>query len=426
MLLAIWAGVAALAAFWEPALRYWSGAGVGVALVLALDALSIWHKGPLEVEREVPGSLALGAWTRALLRVHNRGRSMLRAEATDHQPQSMRVRGLPRSVAVAPGEHAEIPYSLLPEARGDLGFERPELRVRSRLGLWRRRLRAGQGERVRVFPNFRELMKYSLLATEHRTSALGIRQRPRRGDGLDFHELREYRTGDSLRQIDWKATARQQKTISREYQQERDQQILFLLDCGRKMHARDDALSHFDHALNALLLLAHVALRHGDAVGLLTFSGEHRWLAPAKGGTQLNAMLRALYDLETTTRASDYVRAAQDLTTRVRKRALVVLVSNLRDEDHDELTLATRLLLRRHLVLVASMRERVLEQALEEPVRDTDDAVRVAATHQYLESRRLAHERLRRSGVLSLDALPDALAVALVNGYLDIKRASLL
>jgi uncharacterized protein (DUF58 family) len=277
-----------------------------------------------------------------------------------------------------------------------------------------------------VYPNFRAVSRYSLLAAANRAGELGVRRRPRRGEGLEFHQLREYRQGDSLRQIDWKATARLRRAVSREYEEERDQQIVFLLDCGRKMHARDGALSHFDHALDAVLLLAHVALRQGDAVGLLAFSGAPRWLAPRKGAKQLDRVLNAVYDLESGTRASDYIEAAQQLASRLAKRALVVVVSNLRDEDHEELLLAARLLGRRHLVFVASMKERALSRALETRVKDLDSALTISATHQYLQARRHAHERLRKNGILALDAEPQQLAVALVNGYLDVKASGIL
>lgn len=415
------------AAAWRPALLpLWWGGGAALALLLAVDALRLRRVPAPPVERRIAPSLALGAWSGASLELRNETPRALRLTVHEHPPAGMQTRGLPRALRVPAGASAELAYGVRPVARGAVRFGRPELVIESPWGLWRARRRPGEAQELRVYPNFRAVMRYTLLATEHRTSQIGVRRRPRRGEGLDFHQLREYREGDPLRQIDWKVTARLRKTISREYQEERDQQIVFLLDCGRKMHARDQELSHFDHALDAVLLLAHVALRQGDAVGLLTFSGAPRWLAPRKGGHHLHPLLNSVYDLETSTQASDYVLAAQDLAARLRKRALVVLVSNLRDEDHEELLLAVRLLGRRHLVLLASMKERVLSATLETAIRSTDDALRVAATHQYLASRARAHERLRASGVLALDAEPDQLAVALVNGYLDIKSRGVL
>jgi uncharacterized protein (DUF58 family) len=417
----------ALAAAFEPRLldAWWAG-GAAVALVALADALALWRVGPFAVAREVPAALAVGVTARVTLSIAHRGRRAARLRVFDHYPAGFEARGVPRDFRIAAGERASFAYELRPLARGKRHFGRSELVARSALGLWRRRILAGAAQELRVFPNFRAVSRYELLAAANRTGELGIRRRPRRGEGLEFHQLREYREGDSLRQIDWKATARLHRAVSREYEEERDQQIVFLLDCGRKMHARDAALSHFDHALDAVLLLAHVALRQGDAVGLSTFSGERRFLGPRKGTQQLTRVMNAVYDLESGTRASDYLAAAEALAAALHKRALVVVVSNLRDEDHGDLLAAARLLGRRHLVLVASMKERALAQALDAPVRDLDSALTAAATHQYLLARRRAHERLRKAGVLALDAEPHRLAIALVNGYLDVKRSGLL
>jgi len=413
-----------VAAFLPQFLSAWWTALALLALAAAFDAgLAL---GPFDATRTIPQTLAIGTRHTVTIELANRGGRAAQLLIFDHVPAGMSASGLPRAARLAAGERAAFEYEIAPSRRGELRIEALELVARSSLGLWRRRIRAGSPQRVRVYPNFSAVSRYSLLAAANRAGELGIRRRPRRGEGLEFHQLREYRQGDSLRQIDWKATARLRRAVSREYEEERDQQIVFLLDCGRKMHARDEALSHFDHALDAVLLLAHVALRQGDAVGLLAFSGEQRWLAPRKGAKQLNRLLNAVYDLESGTRASDYLAAAQQLASRLAKRALVVVVSNLRDEDHEELLLAARLLGRRHRVLVASMKERALRAALETRVRDLDSALTIAATHQYLLARHRAHERLRKSGVLALDAEPHQLAIALVNGYLDVKASGIL
>jgi uncharacterized protein (DUF58 family) len=414
----------AAAAFWPALLPAWWAALAALALVAALDASLA--AGPFEAERRVPLALALGTSHHVAVELSNRGARAARLLVFDHVPASMNARGLPLALALGAGERASFSYPISPAQRGALVLGALELVVFSPLGLWRRRVRAGTEQHVRVYPNFHAVSRYALLAAANRAGELGVRHRPRRGEGLEFHQLREYRQGDSLRQVDWKATARLRRAVSREYEEERDQQIVFLLDCGRKMHARDGALSHFDHALDAVLLLAHVALRQGDAVGLLAFSGEQRWLAPRKGSRQLDRVLNAVYDLSSGTRASDYRDAAQQLAARLKKRALVVVVSNLRDEDHEELRHAARLLGRRHLVFVASMKERALASALATRVTNLDSALSVSATHQYLQARRRAHDLLRKSGVLALDAEPQQLAIALVNGYLDVKASGML
>ena len=425
-LLGAWS-VVALATVGAPVLGpLWLACGAGLLGLCAADAFRLRGAGPIEVERGVPPSVAVGTWSPVSLRIVNRGERRLQMVVYDHHPAVARVRDLPRRISLRAHESARLAYAIYPTERGDHDFDRVELVVDSPLGLWRAKRRAGSPEHVRIYPNFRAVMRYALLARSNRTSQLGIRKRPRRGEGLDFHQLREYREGDTLRQIDWRVSSRLRKLISREYQDERDQRIVFLLDCGRKMHAKDGELSHFDHALDAVLLLAHVALRQGDAVGLMTFAGERRWLAPRKGVGHLNALMNSVYDLQTSLRTSDYLEAARDLTARVRKRALIVLVSNLRDEEHEDLSLALDLLARRHLVLLASMQERALGEALNEPIRDLDAALRVAATRRYLQQRQRAHRMLRGGGALALDVEPRELPVALVNGYLDVKSRGVL
>ena len=175
---------------------------------------------------------------------------------------------MPAPFRVGPGQWTKLSYRVLPDQRGVHHFGAAELRLISPLGFWLTRHAVGEGQAVQVYPDFAKITQYALFAIDNRLSQIGLLRRRRRGEGLDFHQLREYRSDDSPRQIDWKATSRMGKLIARDYQDERDQQIVFLLDCGQRMRARDDDLSHFDHTLNAMLLLAYVALRQGDAVGL--------------------------------------------------------------------------------------------------------------------------------------------------------------
>jgi uncharacterized protein (DUF58 family) len=297
--------------------------------------------------------------------------------------------------------------------------------------LWLRRLDAGTPQSVRVYPDFAKVAQYALLATDNRLSQIGVLQRRRRGEGVEFHQLREYRRGDTSRQIDWKATARVHKLISREYQDERDQRIIFLLDCGQRMRAHEGAgkgeargLSHFDHTLNALLLLSYVALRQGDAVGVLTFAHPRpRYFAPRKSVSTVNLILNGLYDLEPTASTPDYLSAGEQLVARLSKRALVVLLTNLRDEDDGVLLPALKLLQQRHLTLLANLRETSLDAIVREPVRTFDEALTFGAAAEYLHARSATMLKLRHMGVRILDAYPQQLPRILVNKYWDMKRA---
>jgi len=281
-------------------------------------------------------------------------------------------------------------------------------------------------QKVRVFPNFAPLARLALLGAEQASRAMGAHVRRRRGEGTDFHQMRDYRVGDSLRRIDWKATARMRRLISREYQDERNQQLVLLVDTGQRMLARDGLLSHFDQALDAALVVAWLASRQGDAVGLLASGGARRWVPPQRGAGAIDVLLRATFDLQPRQVATDYLAAATELTLRQRRRSLVMLVTNLRDEDSEDLLAAVGLLRQRHHVVVASLREAALDAALDGAVHDLRGALRATAAARYLRQRAAAHDALRAHRVAVLDVTCAELPGALVEHYLRVKREGLL
>jgi len=394
-------------------------------LVLAiLDAVRLKRLPSPRLQRQIPGSLALGRWSEVRLEVEHDFPQPLNIQIFDHVPDGLSFENLPLTVELQPGQHSRIDYRLRPLKRGHFTFEHCEINLPSPLGLWSGKRLLSVTDHTRVYPDFARLYGGQLLAVDNWLSQLGVRQRQRRGLGLEFHQLREFREGDSLRQIDWKATARQRTPIAREYQDERDQQIILMLDCGRHMRSQDDELSHFDHALNACLLLSYVALRQGDAVGLSTFASEQpRYLAPVKGTSHLNTLLNSVYDLNSTQRSADYQAAATQLLVRQKRRALVVLVTNLRDEDDDELLSAVNRLSQQHQVLVASLREDVLDTLRQSPVQTLPEALAYCGMVDYLNARAELHERLNAHGVLVMDVRPGELGPALVTEYLSWKRA---
>ena len=403
----------------------WLAALAALVGFMLIDLIICFTARAPRVRRQVARSLPLGVESRVVLRVNNRGRAPLRVRLYDHHPADMAAQGLPAELHIPSRGWSELRYTVTPTQRGNFSFPCTQLRQESPLGLWWRDRKLANVDRVRVYPNFAEVSKYILLATSAQVAQMGIRKRRRRGQGSEFHQLREFREGDSPRQVDWRATARQQKLISREYQDERDQNIVLLLDCGRRLRTQDDRLSHFDHALNAMLLLAYVALRQGDAVGIATFSGQPRWLKPVRGQGMLKRILNAVYDLEPGIEAPDYSRAAVDLLARQRKRSLVVVLTGIRDEANaqagDDLLPALKLLQRRHTVMLASLREQAIDKLLQRSLESLEDALTLAATRQYLDQRDSGIARLRANGINCVDVAPQQLSVALVNHYLAMK-----
>jgi len=394
----------------------------GLLALAALDAFAARRLPAPVLTRHVPGSLALGVPSEVRLRIANAAGVRVRFDLHDHHPASFEADGLPRRLELERGQWTEVLYQVRPVARGEARFATAEARLHSPLRLWLIRRSLGKASDVRVYPNFRALAKYTLLATDNRLSQIGVLQVRRRGEGMEFHQLREYRQGDAQRAIDWKATSRTQRLIAREYEEEKDQRVLLVVDCGRRMASKDDELTHFDHALNAALLLSHVALRQGDAVGLMTMAGVNRFCEPRKSVAAVNAILNHVYDIEPTLSVPDYDLAARDVMRKARRRSLVIMLTNLRDEDDETLLPALKLLRTRHLVVLASLREAIISRALSTRVDSFDRAVTHAAAADYLAQRERAFRRIGAAGAVCLDVEPERLAIALVNRYLELKR----
>jgi uncharacterized protein (DUF58 family) len=390
-----------------------------------------WRAAPLQWTRTLPDAFALGVQRTIGGMLANTGSHRWRVAFFDHADPDLDPQGLPVTADLRANAQAQLRYTVQPRRRGRIAFEPADVRVHSLGRSLELQWRIGAAETRPVLPNFASVSRYAWLATDRRLAAIGIKTQVQRGEGTDFKQLAEYRPGDSIRHIDWKATLKQSRPIVRQFQDERDQCVIFLIDCGRRMRADEGTVhgSHFDEALNATMLLAHVALKDGDEVGAITFgtSPEHkRAFAPRKGMATLSALTVLLHDIQPEATHSDYLIAARDLMRVHSKRALIVLLTNFRDEDAPELDAALKLLRSRHLVLLASLRERVLRELTEQPLTAAHHAVEVAGAHLFAQARRDAFRRLAERDALMVDAEPERLAVELVNRYRTVKRAGLL
>jgi len=414
----------ALAPVFFPAWGFaWLALGGAGLVVFLVDAVMGKLQPRVEIERRLPGRFALGEPCDVVLKIRNPHRQQLRVALFDGIPMDAIAPAMPWDGVVAAGREIRVAHPVTLRTRGEVVFSPVRLRHRSPLGLWDVQTTAGASDRVKVYPNFEPVIRYALLAMQHRESPMGIASRPRAGTSREFHQLRDYREGDPPAQIDWKASSRRQALISRDFREQRDQSIIFMLDTGRRMRAMDGELPQFDHVLNAVLLVAHIALRQGDQVAVKSFGGSDRWLPPLKGAHAMPVLLNHLYDFQTTAAPSDFAAAAESLMTRQKRRALIVLLTNLRGEDGKELVPAIQLLNTRHLVLLASLREQVIDGAAHTPVDGFPSALRFLAADRYFAERREILATMHAAGVITRDCTARELAITLANSYLDIKSA---
>ncbi len=397
------------------------GLFLGVAL---LDYIQVRKKPDLQMSRAVHHSLPVTVWSGITLKVCNQDPQARNVSLCDHTPGNFKVENLPVNITLQPDRCATIPYKVCPLKRGLFVLPGVDVAVTSPFHFWRKKWFFPCEEQVRVFPNFREIGHYILLAVSQQLNQMGIKEIRQRGQGGEFHQLRDYRDGDELSKVDWKATSRHGRMISREFQTERDQQIIFLLDCGRRMRHQESGRSFFDQSLNAMLLLAHVAISQGDAAGVYTFGGQNKWIPPLKQEDAIRKLLHHTFDLHPTTEAADYITAASKVMALQRRRSLIILLTNSRAEDLDDVLYGMTLLSRRHLVLVADLRESIIESAMESSIIHLDNALRYLSLQDYSNQRTALQKNFSHHGIQTLDVTADKLPAALVNRYLDIKNSA--
>jgi uncharacterized protein (DUF58 family) len=400
-----------------------------IALVAVVDLLSLSGAGRIGVERRLGQVCSLDEPADVELLLQNPGRATRLLRVHDDVPDQFTAQPSAFEVAIPGRRQAVLAYRFVPKQRGTYVFERVDALISSRLGFWRRQCTWRVRTEVRVYPDIHQLARYTMLARRDRLSTIGVRRSRRLGMDNEFERLRDYTEGDDPRHIDWRATARRRKLTCRAFQLNQSQRIIFLIDCGRLMAGdTGGGLSPLDHAFNAMLLLAHVALKKGDQIGLLAFSDRVRaYVAPGGGPRRIQRIVHSVHNLFPEMVESRYDRAFIELEQRCRRRALVVFLSNLFDDLSAELASQyLRNLAGRHLPLAVLLRDHDLFALADRALDRGPGLYQGAAAASLLNWRERVLARLRLGGVLTLDVFPEELTTELVNRYLEIKARHLL
>ncbi len=397
-----------------------------VALLAAFDAL-LARKALVTLRRESPAVFSLGRENRVKVTVRSTARRRLRVQVMHDLFEHASAEGLPLELDVPARGSAGAEYIVVPRRRGAYELGDQIARYSSPLGLWTRQVRTRGTSPLRVYPDLKKIRTFDLLARQNREYAF-LRATRLKGGENEFARLRDYARDDEYRAIDWKATARRQKLIAREYQLESNQNIVFMLDAGRLMTAEVGGLSHFDHALNSTLMLAHVAARGGDRVGLVGFDEVVRAFVPPVGGPAAGQrLIVASYGLHPRLVEPDYDAAFEQVALRVRKRSLVILFTQVVDEvAAAAIVRRTRALLRRHLPLIVMFRDTDVQRLLERHASTELDLYTRGAAAEVVRWRDGVLRDLKRAGALVLDVAAHHLTGALINRYLEIKARQLL
>ncbi len=409
---------------WLPGLQ-WIGLLLLIA-ILALLVLDYRAAGPvsaLEISREHDTKLSLGADNPVRLRLRSLRRRPTTFWLRDEPPEAFRLDQRILEGAIPPRGSWEGVYHVRPFRRGDYQFQNINVRWLGPMGLLVRQGKVSASSLVKVYPNLLDVRRYDLLLRRNRLQELGLRNTRMYGEGNEFERLREYLPDDEYRRIDWKATARRHAPITVEYQTERSQNIVCVMDVGRMMQSPVQHIAKLDYVINAVLLLGYVATGMGDKVGMMTFAGSiDQYLAPRQGRGHFYRMLEVLYAVEPQPVEPDYRRALAYLALKQRKRALVVVFTDLSGGiTMESLVAHVAVLARNSLPLIVTIADPDVHAAAHLLPADSLAVYQRAAATQLLEDRHLVLQKLQQRGILTLDVPANRLSWSVVNRYLELK-----
>ncbi|WP_165075802.1 DUF58 domain-containing protein [Paludisphaera rhizosphaerae] len=404
----------------------WTIMGMLAAAFIADGLLA--RRLPIRLTRRAPDQLHVGQTDRVAWTVENRLGAPVRLILADQPPEGARATPLVLEVEAPPRSRTTHEYEIVPTLRGPTAFGDLNYRALGPLGIaWaQRRLPAGHS--LRCMPQLANARAAELAERRALLRQAGSHRFRWRGTGTSFESLREYSTQDDIRWVDWKATARLNRPISRNFEVERHQQVVVLVDSSRAMTTYCGHRTKFDAMLEAAVLLTRTALGQGDDLGLMVFADKvDLYLHPRRERTQLNAVIEGLYAREPRLVEPNFELALTLAAKRSSRRTLFILLTDVTVvEAARRMLLYSKVLTRRHLFLVVTIADETLEDnELHEP-HDAAELYRVGVAAGLMQERTILLEELRRSGVEVLDSRADQVAPRAIERYLDLKRRNML
>jgi uncharacterized protein (DUF58 family) len=407
-----------------------------VLLILFIgDVVLSIQSEELVITREVADKLSINRYNPVMLKFSNFSAQTLVGIVNDDCPEIPAFQLLENGkyrltrkihIYLPAGSKGELTYYLKPDYRGEYHFENINIRYLSRFKLFWRQLKFKSPRKIQVYPDLIGLQELSFRLS--RSTEAGETKIRKLGEGTEFSSLREYIIGDDVKRIDWKATARKDFPIVRTHEVSKDQTILILLDAGRMMSTRISGLSRFDWGMNAALSLSLAALAKGDQVGVGVFSDTPKlFIPPKRGKINLKNIIEGMHNIQPEHNEPDYVGVLANFASLQKKRALIVVITDLID------AIASQSLLKglahlspRHLPFCVTFNDKQIIDYAHEQVVTPEEVYKQSVAIDLLEQRKQALNTLIRKGGLALDVPPEELSTAIVDKYLMIKAKNMI
>ncbi len=378
-------------------------------------------------KRETPEKFSNGDDNAIHIHLENYYTFPIDVKIIDEIPEQFQVRDFSILKKIPASSAIELKYKLRPTERGAYTFGKLNVYIKSILGLVSRRFYFDNKVMVPTYPAFLQLKKYDLLAISNNLTMYGIKKIRRIGHTMEFEQIKDYVTGDDLRTINWKATAKRNQLMVNQFQDEKSQPVYSVIDKGRVMKMPFDGLSLLDYAINATLVLSNVILKKQDKAGMFTFSKKVENIVVAeKRSAQMSMILESLYNVDTDFFESDYGRLYADIKRNIKHRSLILLYTNFETLDalHRQLPYLKGIA-KSHLLVVVFFKNTELDELIHGDATTIQEAYDKVIAEKFSFEKRLIVSELKKYGIHSILTSPENLTIDAINKYLEMKARGL-
>ncbi|WP_075603866.1 DUF58 domain-containing protein [Saccharicrinis aurantiacus] len=398
-----------------------------LSILIIVDLFLIWQ-GSFSASRKVAERFSNGDYNSIKYELKSAYRIRTSVVFIDELPVQFQKRSSLINKDFAPSESHSFNYSVRPVKRGVYHFGKLRVLVSSKVGLFSMRYSIDANKGVAVYPSFIQLKKHELLAFSYNRNQQNNQLYQRPGNSREFEQIKEYVIGDDYRKLNWKATARFNKLMVNEYQEERSRHIYQLIDMGRTMKMPFSGMTLLDYAINSSLALSNIILKKQDKTGLLTYSSKvHSLIKSDNRQLQLNRILETLYAQETQFNESNLEQVFAALEKNTQGRSMLIFYTNFESNPSLERQLPLlKKMAKRHLVLLVTFINTELEELTHDSAKNMEGIYQKALANNHINNKYALMEELTHHGILNISVRPDELTISVINKYLEVKDRGLI
>ncbi len=380
-------------------------------------------KQSVYAHRIVADRLSNGDENCVKIEITNKTSKSFSLKIIDEFPLQFQRRDLVFYLFLKAAESNVITYQLIPRQRGVYFFGNINVFVKSPIGLVSKREVIHCAQEVKVYPSYLQLRKFEFYAIHNHLHEYGIKKLQKVGHNLEFEQIKEYVEGDDFRTLNWQATARKASLMVNVYQDEKSQRIYNVIDKGRVMKMPFDQMTLFDYAINASLVLSHVAISKQDKAGIMTFDTNFGSLLPAtKLGKQMENILELLYKQTTQFGESDFGVLYSQIRRNLNQRSLIILYTNFENQTGMERQLSyLKQIAKQHVLVCVFFENTEINQLAHSKANNTEQLYQKVIAEKSIFEKKTIVKKLNKMGIYTVLTPPNDLTVNVINKYLQLK-----